>query len=160
MTPGQITASLLQRSTTRESTGSKGRYLRALPSESTVPEVRHPPEIPAEAHRILQIWAEWKHAEGGAVTLGYPRKSAGLECVGPRGDDAFDHRVEAADRRTGAISEAILDDMDDRGHGRQVLAIWNRYFCDVARFRGNPELVLIDGCRAFLVEARRRGIAV
>ncbi len=156
MTPGQITASLLQRSTTRESTGSKNRFLRALPSESTVPEVRHPPEIPAEAHRILQIWAEWKRAEGGVVTLGYPRKSAGLECVGPRGDDAFDHRVEAADRRTGVIAETILDHMP----APQCMAIWNRYFCDVARFRGNPELVLIDGCQAFLVEARRRGIAV
>jgi hypothetical protein len=40
------------------------------------------------------------------------------------------------------------------------MAIWNRYFCDVARFRGNPGQVLIEGCMAFLVEARRRGIAV
>ena len=148
--------SLLQQSTTRESAGSKSRFLRALPSESTVPEVRHPPEIPAEAHRILQIWAEWKRAEGGVVTLGYPRKSAGLECVGPRGDDAFDHRVEAADRRTGVIAEAILDQLPTP----QCMAIWNRYFCDVARFRGNPGQVLIDGCMAFLAEARRRGIAV
>ena len=156
MTPGQITESLLRQSTTGESTGSKNRFLRALPSESTVPEVRHPTEIPAEAHRILQIWAEWKHAEGGVVTLGYPRKSAGLECVGPRGDDAFEHRVEAADRRTGVIAEAILDQLPPP----QCMAIWNRYFCDGARFRGNPELVLIDGCRAFLVEAKKRGIAV
>ncbi len=90
------------------------------------------------------------------VTLGYPRKSAGLECVGPRGDDAFEHRVEAADRRTGVIAEAILDQLPPP----QCMAIWNRYFCDGARFRGNPELVLIDGCRAFLVEAKKRGIAV
>ena len=160
MTPGQITESLLRQSTTRESTGSKSRFLRALPNESTVPEVRHPDEIPIEAHRILQIWGEWKRGEGGVVTLGYPRKSAGLECVGPRGDDAFDHRVEAADLRTGAISEAILDDMDDRGHGRQVLAIWKRYFADVAIFRGDPGALLADGCQIFLIEAKRRGIAV
>lgn len=125
-----------------------------------VEEVGAPEGIDIECHRVLQIWGEWKRAEGGVVTLGYPRKSAGLECVGPRGDDAFDHRVEAADRRTGVISEAILGEMEIRGYRQQVMAIWNRYFGEVARFRGDRTEMLMDGCRVFLVEAKRRGIAV
>ena len=40
------------------------------------------------------------------------------------------------------------------------MAIWNRYLGDVARFRGCPADLLEDGCETFLIEAKRRGIAV
>lgn len=141
----------------RQASGIQGL---TKPRYTVVDEVAIPAGIDTEAHRVLQIWGDWKRAEGGVVTLGYPRKSAGLECVGPRGDDAFDHRVEAADRRTGVIAEAILDEMENRGHRQQVMAIWNRYFGDVARFRGDQAEMLIDGCRTFLAEAKKKGIAV
>lgn len=116
--------------------------------------------IPVEADRILAIWGNYKRAEGGAVTLGYPRHSAGFASGGASTEDSFEEMVEAADRRTGAIADAILDEMSLHGYARQVLAIWNRYLGDVARFRGDPAEMLIDGCRAFLIEAKKRGIAV
>lgn len=117
--------------------------------------------IPLEADRVLCIWGEYKRNEGGAVTLGYPKRSAGLVSGGASTEDSFDELVEAADRRTGAIADAILDQMGrDGSHARHVLAIWNRYLSDVARFRGNPSQMLAEGCTVFLIEARRRGIAV
>lgn len=158
MTPGQITASLLQRSTTRASTGSNARYSR--PSEKSYSEGRAVDEIPIEAHRVLTIWGNYKRKEGGAVTLGYPRHSAGFSSGGASTEDSFEEMVEAADRRTGAIADAILDEMSLHGHARQVMAIWNRYLGDVARFRGDHGAILIDGCETFLIEAKRRGIAV
>lgn len=117
-------------------------------------------EIPIEAHRVLVIWGNYKRREGGAVTLGYPRHSAGFSSGGASTEDSFEEMVEAADRRTGAIADAILDEMSLHGYARQVLAIWNRYLGDVARFRGDPAEILIDGCRSFLIEAKKRGIAV
>ena len=117
--------------------------------------------IPLEADRVLCIWGEYKRREGGAVTLGYPKRSAGLVSGGASTEDSFDELVEAADRRTGAISDAILDQMSrDGSHARHVLAIWNRYLGDVARFRGDPSEILAEGTTVFLIEARRRGIAV
>jgi len=117
--------------------------------------------IPIEADRVLCIWGEYKRREGGAVTLGYPKRSAGLVSGGASTEDSFDELVEAADRRTGAISDAILDQMSrDGSHARHVLAIWNRYLGDVARFRGDPSEILAEGTTVFLIEARRRGIAV
>ena len=116
--------------------------------------------IPLEADRVLSIWGEYKRREGGAVTMGYPRHSAGFSSGGASTEDSFEELVEAADRRTGAIADAILDEMSLHGYARQVMAIWNRYLGDVARFRGDQGEMLLDGCRAFLVEARRRGIAV
>ena len=117
-------------------------------------------EIPIEAHRVLVIWGSYKRREGGAVTMGYPRHSAGFVSGGASTEDSFEEMVEAADRRTGAIADAILDEMSLHGHARQVMAIWNRYLGDVARFRGNPDQVLIEGVIIFLIEAKRRGIAV
>lgn len=117
--------------------------------------------IPIEADRVLCIWGEYKRREGGAVTLGYPKRSAGLVSGGASTEDSFDELVEAADRRTGAIADAILDQMSrDGSHARHVLAIWNRYLGDVARFRGDPSEILAEGCTVFLIEAKRRGIAV
>ncbi len=121
---------------------------------------RDPAQIPVEADRVLTIWSNYKRREGGTVSNGYPRHSAGFTSGGASTDDSFEEMVERADRRTGAIADAILDEMSLHGYTVQVMAIWNRYLGDVARFRGNPGQVLIDGCRAFLVEARRRGIAV
>lgn len=115
--------------------------------------------IPVEADRILLIWADYKRQEGGAVTLGYPKRSTGIESGGSSGEDAFDHLVEAADRRTGAIADAIIDEMG-RVDQRQVMAIWNRYTGDVARFRGDPTAILAEACQVFLIEAKRRGIAL
>jgi hypothetical protein len=158
MTPGQVTELLLQRSTTRASTGSNARYSK--PSETSYSEGRAVDEIPIEAHRVLTIWGNYKRKEGGAVTLGYPRHSAGFSSGGASTEDSFEEMVEAADRRTGAIADAILDEMSLHGYARQVLAIWNRYLGDVARFRGDPAEILIDGCRSFLIEAKKRGIAV
>lgn len=117
-------------------------------------------EIPAEAERVLVIWASYKRREGGTVTLGYPRHSAGFTSGGASTEDSFDELVERADRRTGAIADAILDELSLHGYNRQVMAIWNRYLGDVARFRGDPGELLQEGCRVFLIEARRRGIAV
>ena len=117
--------------------------------------------IPAEADRVLTIWGRYKRREGGQVTSGYPRHSAGFISGGASTEDSFEEMVERADRRTGAISDAILDEMSrDGSHARHVLAIWNRYLGDVARFRGDPSEILTEGCRVFLIEARRRGIAV
>lgn len=117
-------------------------------------------EIPAECDRVLVIWASYKRREAGAVTLGYPRHSAGFSSGGASTEDSFEELVERADRRTGAISDAILSEMELHGYQRQVMAIWNRYLGDVARFRGDPGEMLVDGCAVFLIEARRRGIAV
>ena len=117
-------------------------------------------EIPHEADRVLKIWAGYKRREGGAVTLGYPRHSAGFSSGGASTEDSFDELVEAADRRTGAIADAILDELTLHGYTRQVFAIWNRYLGDVARFRGDQTELLIEGCQVFLIEAKRRGIAV
>lgn len=117
-------------------------------------------EIPAEADRVLVIWGDYKRREGGAVTLGYPRHSAGFASGGASTEDSFDELVEAADRRTGAIADAILDELSMHGYTRQVLAIWNRYLGDVARFRGDHQELLMDGCQVFLIEAKKRGIAV
>ena len=114
-------------------------------------------QIPLEADRVLRIWAEWKRNEGGSVTTGYPRHSAGFVSGGA--SSSFEDLVDAADRRTGAISDAILDEMSLCGHTRQVMAIWNQYMNDVARYRGDPGAMLAEGCILFLVEARRRGVA-
>lgn len=115
--------------------------------------------IPLEADRVLRIWGAWKRREHGAPPLGYPRHSAGFSSGGASTEDSFSELVERADRRTGAIADAILDEMGHFGATLQVMAIWNRYFADVARFRGDVSQHLVDGCVAFLVEARRRGIA-
>ena len=117
-------------------------------------------QIPREADRVLRIWGNYKRNEGGAVALGYPRHSAGFVSGGASTEDSFEELVSAADRRTGAISDAILDQMSrDGSHARHVLAIWNRYFGDVARFSGDHQEILVEGCQWFLVEAKRRGIA-
>lgn len=116
-------------------------------------------EIPAEADRVLVIWGNYKRREGGTVTLGYPRHSAGFTSGGASTEDSFDELVERADRRTGAIADAILDELSLHGYNRQVMAIWNRYLGDVARFRGDPGELLQEGCRVFLIEARKKGIA-
>lgn len=116
--------------------------------------------IPDEADRVLRIWGEYKRAEGGAVALGYPRHSAGFASGGASTEDSFDELVAAADKRTGAIADAILEQMSRDGlHARHVLAIWNRYLADVARFRGNHDEILAEACQIFLIEAKRRGIA-
>lgn len=114
--------------------------------------------IPAEADRVLRIWAIWKRAETGNIGRGYPKQSAGF--VGGGYSSDFDEMVERADRRTGAISDAILDEMGRTGYHRQQLAIWNKFLGDTARFRGDCEQILEDACRMFLIEAKRRGIAV
>lgn len=116
--------------------------------------------IPLEADRILRIWGIYKRREGGTVTNGYPRHSAGFVSGGASTEDSFGEMVERADRRTGAIADAILDEMSLHGHARQVMAIWNRYLGDVARMRGNQHELLAEGCVVFLIEAKRRGIAV
>lgn len=116
--------------------------------------------IPAEADRVLRIWAEYKRNEGGVVTLGAPRHSAGFVCGGASTVDSFDELVSKADRYTGKISDLILEDMENTGYMRQVMAIWNHYRADVVRFRGSQAEMLADGCRVFLIEAKRRGIAV
>ena len=136
---------------------------RAAPggSKTDVSGVRMSLAIPDEADRVLTIWGRYKRAEGGAVTLGYPRHSAGFISGGLSTDESFTEMVERADRRTGAISDAILDQMSrDGSHARHVLAIWNRYLGHVARFRGDPGELLVEGCCVFLIEARKRGIAV
>lgn len=158
MTPGASIAFLSWQPTIRESTGSNARYSK--PSEKSYSEGRAVDEIPAEAHRVLTIWGNYKRKEGGAVTLGYPRHSAGFASGGASTEDSFEEMVDAADRRTGAIADAILDEMSLHGHARQVMAIWNRYLGDVARFRGDHGAILIDGCETFLIEAKKRGIAV
>jgi len=115
--------------------------------------------IHSEADRILRIWGTWKHCEGGVVALGYPKRSAGFDCGGASTEDSFDELVSAADRRTGAISEAILDDMGRDGLTVQVMAIWCRYYADVWRMR-QPYEMLVGGTIEFLIRARRKGIAV
>lgn len=117
-------------------------------------------EIPAEADRVLHIWGEYKSKEGGTVASGYPRHSSGFVSGGSSTEDSFDELVAAADLRTGAIAETILDQMFSQGYTRQVMAIWNHYRADVARFRGDCEALLIEGCTLFLIEAKRRGIAI
>lgn len=115
--------------------------------------------IPAEADRILRIWGNWKATEGGVVTLGYPKRSAGFDCGGASTEDTFDHLVESADKRTGAVADSILDDMSRDGLTIQVMAIWCRYYADVWRMR-QPYETLFDGAIEFLIRARRKGIAV
>lgn len=157
MTAGTIKESLLSLSQTNASTGWSGR----LSSRSGSGSMEVADQIPAEADRVLRIWGEYKRAEGGTVTLGYPRHSAGFVSGGASTEDSFQELVERADRRTGAIADAILDQMSlDGTHARHVMAIWNRYLGDVARFRGDPAEILAEGCAYFLIEARRRGIAV
>ena len=117
-------------------------------------------QIPLEADRVLRIWADYKRAEGGVVTLGYPKHSAGFVSGGASTHESCRELEEWADRRTGAISDAILDEMERTGYTRQVMAIWNQYRADVVRFRGDPGEMLADGCRVFLIEAKKRGIAV
>ncbi len=158
MTPGTITDYSLCRLTIRASTGSSARSSK--PSETSYSGGCAVDEIPIEAHRVLVIWGSYKRREGGAVTMGYPRHSAGFASGGASTEDSFEEMVDAADRRTGAIADAILDEMSLHGYARQVMAIWNRYLGDVARFRGDPAEMLLDGCRAFLIEAKKRGIAV
>lgn len=158
MTPGANTASLLWPLTTRASTGSSARSCNPLAKSYS--EGRAVDEIPIEAHRVLTIWGNYKRREGGSVTLGYPRHSAGFASGGASTEDSFEELVDAADRRTGAIADAILDEMSLHGYARQVMAIWNRYLGDVARYRGNPAEMLMDGCQVFLIEAKKRGIAV
>lgn len=120
---------------------------------------RDPAQIPVEADRVLTIWSNYKRREGGTVSSGYPRHSAGFTSGGASTDDSFEEMVERADRRTGAIADAILDEMSLHGYTVQVMAIWNRYLGDVARFRGDQGEMLAEGCAVFLIEARRRGIA-
>lgn len=121
--------------------------------------IRDEAMIPLEADRILRIWGEYKRREHGAPPLGYPSHSAGFSSGGASTEDSFHELVERADKRTGAIADAILDEMSLHGHTQQVMAIWNRYLGDVARFRGDTGALLVEGCMAFLIEARRRGIA-
>ena len=116
-------------------------------------------EIPIEANRILMIWADYKRREGGQLTKGYASRSAGLSTGGASTVDSFDELVDAADRRIADISDSILDDMRRQMMRREVLAIENRYLSHVAAFRGDPNQLLIDGCRVFLIEAKRKGIA-
>lgn len=146
----------LSTQTTGDSRDPRLKFLRPLETGST----GRADEIPHEADRILRIWGDYKRREGGVVANGYPRHSAGFASGGASTEESFEHMVEAADRRTGAIADAILDDMSLHGHARQVMAIWNRYMGDVARFRGDSGELLFDGCQTFLIEAKRRGIAV
>lgn len=136
------------------------RSKRPRLSVPSAPESTAAVEIPHEADRLLRIWGDYKRREGGVVANGYPRHSAGFASGGASTEESFDHLVEAADRRTGAIADAILDEMSLHGHARQVMAIWNRYMGDVARFRGDRGELLADGCQTFLIEAKKRGIAV
>lgn len=117
-------------------------------------------EIPAEADRVLQIWANWKKHETNTYGRGLPKESTGFTGRGYYYGETFDELVERADRRTGAISDAILDEMGRTGYHRQQLAIWNKYLGDTARFCGDCEQILDEACRMFLIEAKRRGIAV
>lgn len=114
--------------------------------------------IPPEADRLLTIWRQWTLADPGSVTKGFPSRSAGF--LGGGYSQDFDDMVERADKRVGAIADAILNEMARTGYQSQVLAIWNKYLAKVVKVRGNEPELLFDGCRMFLIEAKRRGIAV
>lgn len=145
----------------REDVGQTDGKWAALRHQGGMMALSERNEIPAEADRVLRIWGDYKRNEGGVVALGYPRHSAGFASGGDSTEDSFQELVDKADRRTGTIADAILDEMSrDGSHARHVLAIWNRYMGDVARFRGDHEAILVEGCRVFLIKARRRGIAV
>ena len=116
--------------------------------------------IPAEADRCLQIWAEYKNREGGVVTLGYPKRAACFFSGGASTEDSCGELEDWADRRTGAIADKILDDMSEKGLTLQVMAIWSHYYVDVFHINRNPYETLIDGCINFLIEAKRKGIAL
>lgn len=116
--------------------------------------------IAPEADRILTIWGNYKRREGGTVAMGYPKRSAGFVSGGASTEDSFEEMVEAADRRTGAIADAILDDLWNQGYTIMVMAIWNKYFGDVAKFRGNHKSALSDACSLFLIAAKKKGIAL
>jgi len=111
--------------------------------------------IPPEADRLLTIWRQWTLADPGSVTKGFPSRSAGF--LGGGYSQDFDDMVERADKRVGAIADAILNEMARTGYQSQVLAIWNRYLAAVVR--SAPGQDLTDGCQVFLIEAKRRGIA-
>lgn len=115
--------------------------------------------VPREADRVLGIWAGYKLREGGVVALGYPKRSAGFASGGASTEDSFDELVGAADQRTGAVADSIIDEMACNGQQRLVMAIWNRYLSSVAKFRGNESDILIQATCVFLIEAKRRGIA-
>ena len=110
-----------------------------------------------EADRVLRIWAEWKGKEGGVLTLGYPKRSAGLDCGGSCSEETFDLMVAKEDAKTGAIADVILDDLA-KINQRWYLAIWNRYVTDVYSFRGDVSEVLAEAVLEFTIKARRRGI--
>lgn len=111
------------------------------------------PEL-AYAEWHLQNWAKWMRA--ASMRLGYPSKSAGLQCGGISGEDAFDHMCEEADSYAAKASDSSIESLAPREQG----VIHHFYLHAVYRFRGQRPTreMLEEATKLFWREAQKRGL--
>lgn len=77
----------------------------------------------------LRNWAIWMRHPG--LRLGYPARSAGLQCGGISGHDAFDELCEQADEHAAIVINRIIDDLETD----ESAAINHKYLHAVYRLR-------------------------
>lgn len=77
----------------------------------------------------LRNWALWMRHPG--LRLGYPARSAGIQCGGISGDDAFDCLCEQADEHAAVVMNRIIDDLSPD----EAAAINHQYLHAVYRLR-------------------------
>lgn len=102
---------------------------------------------------LLEDWADWQR--GYRLKLGYPSKSAGMECG--RGTATFDDLCEASDAEVMRKVDACVQDLPPI----QQAAILRRYgIAAVFRFpRQNYEQVLLEAHCALMDAFTKKGVA-
>lgn len=103
--------------------------------------------------RLLEDWADWQR--GYRLKLGYPTKSAGLECGG--GSSSFDDLCDASDAEVMGKVDVCVNDLPPI----HKAAILKRYgVAAVFRFpRQNYEQVLCDAHMSLVEAFAKKGVA-
>lgn len=99
----------------------------------------------------LLIWGEWRKANTGQVTRGYPSRSAGVATGGA--SDDFDSMVEREDAKTAAICDAIIYDLGEANR----LILENEYILgrSFKPNRGNYSAMLDEAHSNFWSRAKK-----
>lgn len=115
--------------------------------------------IDPQAIHLLEIWAYVKRIEDKKrfhdPELDFPETSKPFISGN---SNEVDEMSDFADVRTFVITEEILWDMKTTGLQREELAIFNRFYGDVWRMRGNQTEILESACREYLKRAKNKGL--